>query len=256
MPVGRVNIPIKTNVYGSFRPQTLVFFRQYAIFVAKFLIFRFMKRLILLLLVFVSVVGNAQSVVRRLSPSTVSRNGVTDGSHLEFMGISIKGTLASFSAQMENKGFKYFDKEADSGEDVISFVGPVAGYQDCLINVGAISPEHSEVCSVGVEFPDDYQWTDISTRYYNLKRMLSSKYGEPAKCVERFQTSTQPKDDFTRMQYAYQGSCEFKSVYETKGGNIELRIVHIKGYNGKKGSCYVALVYIDRSVVKFADADQ
>ena len=141
-----------------------------------------MKRLILLLLVFTSLLGNGQSVVRRLSPATTSRDSVSDCPHMKFMGIPLDGTLASFSTQLQKKGFKQI-KLFDS-KQMNFFVGNFAGYADCLVYVMAVSPEDRRVVGGGVTFPPDEEWSGLSLQYETLKRRLTSKYGEPSVCIE------------------------------------------------------------------------
>ena len=201
-----------------------------------------MKRLILLLLVFVSLTGNAQSVGPRLSPSVEDRDSVPVPQHMKFMGIPIDGTLTSFTKELKKKGFKHV--EAFDSEQIKFFVGNFAGYDNCYIQVIAISPENSRVVAVAVSFPLDEQWSDLASKYNNLKRRLTSKYGEPATCVERFQASAQPDDDFMKMLYVKQDRCEYESNFVNEEGYIVLNIVHAN--KGGYDFSYVSLVYVDR----------
>ncbi len=200
-----------------------------------------MKRLIFLLLAFVSLTVSGQSVENRLSPSTVGCDSVPVQQHMKFMGIPIDGTLTSFTKELEKKGLKHI--ESLDSEEIKFCVGDFAGYDDCYIQVIAISPENSRVVAVGVTFPFSEQWSDLASKYNNLKRRLTSKYGEPATCVERFQASTQPDDDFMKMLYVKQDRCEYESNFVTEEGYIVLNIVHTNkgGYN----LSYVSLLYVD-----------
>ncbi len=202
-----------------------------------------MKRLILLLLVFVSLVGGAQSVVQRLSSNTTGRDSVPVPQHMKFMGIPIDGTLTSFTKELKKKGLKHI--ETFDREQIKFFVGNFAGYTDCLVYAIAASPEGSRVVGVVVTFAPDEKWSGLASQYETLKRRLTSKYGKPATCVERFQTYVQPNDDFMRMQYLKSDKCEYKCVFETEEGMIALEISHKDWDFGDFNN--VSLTYIDRA---------
>ena len=202
-----------------------------------------MKRLIFLLLAFVSLTVSGQSVENRLSPSTVGCDSVPVQQHMKFMGIPINGTLTSFTKELKKKGFKHI--EAFDREQIKFFVGNFAGYTDCLVYAIAASPEGSRVVGVVVTFAPDEQWSGLASQYETLKRRLTSKYGEPATCVERFQTYVQPHDDFMRMQYLKSDKCEYECVFETEEGMIALEISHRDWDFGDFNN--VTLTYIDRT---------
>lgn len=210
-----------------------------------------MKRLVLLLLVFVSLAASGQIIVEHQSSVITASDSVADGRHMKFMGIPIDGTLASFSTQLKEKGFRQI--ELFDYRQIKFFVGNFAGYNDCLVSVIAISPDNNRVVGVVITFPPEKTWSGLSSQYDILKRRLTSKYGEPATCVERFQTSVQPDDDFMRMHYVEMGQCEYESVFKLDEGVIALEISHKDGevcdFNN------VSLAYIDRANGEAMDQD-
>lgn len=156
-----------------------------------------------------------------------------------------------FSTQLKKKGFKQI-KLFDS-KQMNFFVGNFAGYADCLVYVMAVSPEDRRVVGVGVTFPPDEEWSGLSLQYETLKRRLTSKYGEPSVCIERFQTSPQPDNDFMRMHYVESGLCEYRCGFKMDEGIIGLEIAHKEG--GISDFNYVSLTYIDGANVEVMEQD-
>lgn len=186
-----------------------------------------MKRLVFLLLAFVSLTVSGQSVVRRLSPSTVARDSAAASQHIKFMGMPVDGTLASFSKEMAKKGFDYQGRNVFDGTHSDAYRGRFAGYEGCTVRLMS-APEINKVYSVVVAFPYQYQWPGLFSDYAELKKMLTQKYGEPRQCTETFHTSTQPVGDLEKMECVRQNECEYKCHFEAEGGTIVLEIFHAK----------------------------
>jgi hypothetical protein len=117
--------------------------------------------------------------------------------------------------------------------------GDFAGYKDCFIGVSTLE-QKDLVSRITVVFPDRDTWTSLSSNYYNLKELLTEKYGEPSEVVEKFDTSGEPTDDGSRMYAVKFDNCKYHTTYETEKGSIQLSIDHESVM-----SCYVRLSYFD-----------
>ena len=175
-----------------------------------------MKKLILILLIAVCTVCTAQT------------------KHMKFKGIPMAGTLDSFVQKLKQKGLNFIDKE-----DGISMLkGEFAATKGCTILVSRFA-ERDQVNMVVVIFPEDKTWNSLTNRYYNLKEMLSEKYGMPD-CEESFSGSV-PNDDFLRFHALLKDECHFLSEFTCENGTIQLSM--------KKSdvlSAVVFLRYIDK----------
>lgn len=143
----------------------------------------------------------------------------TEEQHLEFMGIPIDGTLNAFAQKLQAKGMKITDRE----NGAIFLSGNFAGYSDCFITILS-DPSGKTVWTVGVHLPSYDSWSSLSSCYFQLKDMLTQKYGTPYNCVEEFQSITQPNDDFTKMLYVKMDKCSYVSIFEISEGYIGLKI--------------------------------
>ena len=83
--------------------------------------------------------------------------------------------------------------------------------------------------------------SSIIQKYFNLKELLTEKYGEPAKSVEKWDTYSKPRDDGDRMHEVKFDNCKYYTIYETENGDIQLSIDHQSVY-----SCHVILSYFDK----------
>lgn len=180
-----------------------------------------MKIAILLITTLVSFSGYAQ---KNIDPSK----------HLSFKGVPIDGTLATYVTKMKKNGFTHkFTKDG-----VAILEGEFASYKKCIVAVSTMQ-QKDLVSKIGVIFPDRETWSSLSSNYYNLKNLLTEKYGKPAESTEEFQTST-PEDDGSKMIQVELGSCKFYTIYETEKGSIQLSIEH----DGMT-RCFVKLAYFD-----------
>ena len=71
--------------------------------------------------------------------------------------------------------------------------------------------------------------------------MLTQKYGEPTKSIEKFDTYSEPRDDNMRMYEVRMDRCVYVATWETEKGDIELVIDH-----ADYSSCFVKLSYWDK----------
>ena len=159
--------------------------------------------------------------------------------HLEFMGIPINGNIDKFVKQLEQKGFEYFT----TVDNVVALKGYFAGYADCSLYIQS-SKYNGTVYAVGVTFPERNTWNLLYSNYSSIKNMLTQKYGEPANCVEEFQSEIEPDDDQLKLLYAQSGKCKYSADFETELGVISLSIAHV--HTESYGDyCYVQLNYVD-----------
>lgn len=156
--------------------------------------------------------------------------------HLSFKGIPINGTLADYVSNMKKSGFTH--KGTKDGVAILE--GEFASYKSCIVGVSTLK-QKDLVSKIAVMFPDRETWSSLSSNYFNLKELLSEKYGSPSESVEEFQSTT-PDDDGSKMILAELGSCKYYTTYETEKGTIQLSIEH----DGGKTRCFVKLAYFDK----------
>lgn len=156
--------------------------------------------------------------------------------HLSFKGVPIDGTLNDYVSQMRQNGFTHLGTE--DGTAILN--GDFAGYKDCHVGVSTLK-QKDLVYKIGVLFPEKDTWSRLSTNYFDLKEMLTEKYGKPSDVVEKFDGYSQPKDDNSRMYEVQFDRCKYYSIWQTDKGEIELSIDH-----NSVTSCFVKLLYVDK----------
>ena len=156
--------------------------------------------------------------------------------HLTFKGVPIDGTLDEYVSKMKKSGFSHLGTE-----DVTAILnGDFAGYKNCHIGVSTLK-QKDLVHKIAVIFPDKETWSTLSGNYFDLKKMLTEKYGKPSDVVEKFDGYSQPKDDNSKMYEVKFDRCKYYSIWETENGEIQLSIEH-----NSVTSCFVRLGYFDR----------
>jgi hypothetical protein len=155
--------------------------------------------------------------------------------HLTFKGVPIDGTLNDYVSKMKQSGFTLIVTE--DGTAYLS--GDFAGYKGCTIGVSTMS-QKDLVHKIDVVFPDKETWSALSKNYFDLKQMLTEKYGDPSTIMEKFDREYQ-SDDNMKMLEVKLDRCKYHSTFETKNGKIELIIDHNKSNN-----CHVRLTYFDK----------
>lgn len=156
--------------------------------------------------------------------------------HLTFKGVPIDGTLNEFVSKMKQNGFTHLGTE--DGTAILN--GDFAGYKDCYVGVSTLK-QNDLVHKIAVIFPDNDTWSTLSGNYFDLKKMLTEKYGEPSDVVEKFDTYWQPRDDKSRMYQVGMDRCKYYSIWQTDKGEIQLSIDH-----NNVTSCFVKLAYFDK----------
>lgn len=156
--------------------------------------------------------------------------------HLTFKGVPIDGTLSEYVSKMKQNGFYYISTE----DGVAMLTGDFAAYKNCIVGVATLK-QKDLVSKITVLFPERDTWSSLSGNYFDLKEMLTQKYGEPSECVEKFDTYSKPRDDGDRMHAVKMDNCKYYTIYETDKGSIQLSIEHNSVF-----SCYVVLSYYDK----------
>ena len=154
--------------------------------------------------------------------------------HLPFKGVPIDGTLNEYVAKMKQSGFTMFHTE----NGVAMLKGDFASYKDCTVGVATLKGKDL-VSKITVIFPTQESWSLLSSNYFNLKEMLTEKYGQPFESVEKF-SSYEPKDDGSKMIQVHLDACKYVTTYETDKGSIQLSI------KGDISSAFVVLAYFDK----------
>lgn len=165
--------------------------------------------------------------------------------HLSFKGVPLDGTLEEYISKMKKSGFIHLGTE--DGTALLS--GEFAGYKDCIVGVSTLK-QKDLVHKIGVLFPSNDTWSTLSGNYFDLKEMLTEKYGKPSDVIEKFDEPaySQPRDDNDKMHSVKMDNCKYYSVWQTDKGNIELSIEHESVVR-----CFVRLAYYDKinsSIIK------
>jgi hypothetical protein len=101
--------------------------------------------------------------------------------HLSFKGVPIDGKLVDYVSKMKQSGFTHLQTE----DGTAYLNGDFAGYKDCYVGVSTLK-QKDLVYKIAVVFSEKDTWSVLSTNYFDLKQMLTEKYGEPSDVVEKF----------------------------------------------------------------------
>ena len=155
--------------------------------------------------------------------------------HLSFKGVPIDGTLNNYVQEMRQKGFTIINTEKGCATLRGDFAG-IKGCEICVYTLDAVDL----VSNIGVFFPSQITWTRLEGDYLTLKRDLTTKYGQPSECVERFDNN-RGKDDNDKLYCLKLDHCQYYTVWSTELGDIELSLQRDEYLN-----CYVFLKYYDK----------
>ena len=156
--------------------------------------------------------------------------------HMTFKQVPINGTLSDYVDKMQKSGFTLFGTE----NNIAILKGDFAGYKSCFIGVSTLE-QKDLVNKINVIFPECDTWSTLSSNYFNLKELLTEKYGPPSETREKFDTYSKPDDDGSKMYAVKFDNCKYSTTYETQNGSIHLTIDH-EGVS----SCFVRLSYFDK----------
>ena len=166
--------------------------------------------------------------------STIAFAQTKSSDHLSFKGVPIDGTLNEFVTKMKQSGFTMLGTE----DGVVMLKGDFASYKGCIIGVATIKGKDL-VSKITVIFPTHEAWSSLASNYFNLKELLTEKYGQPSESVEKF-SSYEPKDDGSKMTQVQLDACKYITTYENDKGKIQLSI------KGDISSAFVILAYFDK----------
>lgn len=136
--------------------------------------------------------------------------------HMKFKGVEIDGSLSEMVTKLKAKGFTYLGAE----DGIALLQGDFAGYRDCQIVVLSMK-ETGKVNAIAVAFPNREEWSSLEGDYDRLKSMLTEKYGEPMRVIEKFQSDYVPDNRFKWMNLM-SDQCTWMSEFEVLNGTIEL----------------------------------
>lgn len=156
--------------------------------------------------------------------------------HLAFKGVPIDGTLNEYVKKMEQSGFTTLGIK----DGVAMLKGDFASYIGCTIGVVTLK-EKDLVSKITVIFPAQKTWSFLASNYFNLKELLTEKYGQPSESVEKF-SSYEPEDDGSKMIKVNLDDCKYITTYETDKGSIQLSIQKGDAISG----AFVTLAYFDK----------
>lgn len=159
-----------------------------------------------------------------------------EAKHLSFKGVPINGTLNEYVSKMEKSGFTLVGTE----DGVAILEGEFAAFKGCTIAVVTLE-QNDLVSKISVIFPEGNTWSSFSEDYYNLKELLTEKYGKPSEVVEKFDTYSEPKDDGSRKNQLLLDRCKYYSTFELANGSIQLSIE-----KGDYSTGFVLLSYFDK----------
>lgn len=156
--------------------------------------------------------------------------------HLKFKGVPIDGTLNEYVSKMKQAGFQLVGTD----DGVALLEGEFAGYRGCLIAVSTLKSVNV-VNTIGVVFPAREDWSSLEGDYEHLKSMLTTKYGEPADVVEKFQGYGNPQKDQEKWIKLITDNYTWYTIFETENGDIQLSLE-----KGDYGEYFVLLKYFDK----------
>lgn len=139
--------------------------------------------------------------------------------HLKFKGVPIDGTLSEYVLKMKQAGFQLVGTD----DGVALLEGEFAGYRGCLIAVSTLNSVNV-VNAIGVVFPACEDWSSLEGNYEHLKSMLTTKYGEPADVVEKFQGYSTPRTNNDKFHELLMDRCTWYTIFETENGDIQLSL--------------------------------
>ncbi|SEJ56366.1 hypothetical protein SAMN05192553_105108 [Cyclobacterium xiamenense] len=171
-----------------------------------------------------------------LTMTSIAQNNNEKTEHMTFKGVPIDGTLNEYVSKMKQSGFILIETE----DGVAILQGDFAAYKDCIIGVATLKGKDL-VSKITVIFPEQETWSSLSSNYYNLKELLTEKYGEPSEIIEKFDTYSEPDDDGDRMNAVKMDNCKYYTTFELENGSIQISIDHQSVI-----SCFVRLSYFDK----------
>jgi len=158
------------------------------------------------------------------------------GDHLTFKGVPIDGTLDEYVLKMKKSGFMH----SGTQDGLAILKGDFASYKNCTVGVSTLKAKDL-VNKIIVMLPNVDNWSALASNYFNLKEMLTEKYGQPSDFTEKFDRYSEPRDDGSKMNEVLMDRCKYFSSWQTEKGTIELTIEKFDYANA-----FVKLAYFDK----------
>lgn len=136
--------------------------------------------------------------------------------HLTFKGIPIEGSMTEFCQRLKTKGFISIGQE----NNITLFSGDFTG-REATVGVTATN-DGKNVFGVVVLFDSSGEWNTLVNTYDYYKDLYTRKYGNPT--VSKEKNPALLNSNTALMAEVYQGTVEYSSVWEVKGGDIKLSI--------------------------------
>ncbi len=137
--------------------------------------------------------------------------------HLEFKGIPLDGTTATYVQKLTKSGFKHEGKV--DGDEVFS--GTFTG-KECTVFIES-TPVTNTVHTAYVVLKEQSDWATLKADYSLLKKGLTTKYGEPRECVEEINDYFKDGDGHEYLAFS-NGKAKWYADYRTSLGTISLYI--------------------------------
>jgi len=157
--------------------------------------------------------------------------------HLTFKAVPIDGTLDEFVSKMKSVGFEVVGINAK--EQIAILKGDFAGYKSCVVTVHTLK-QKDLVSKIAVTFPECETWSALASNYFNLKQLLTVKYGNPTRSIERWDSGYEPSSDNSKMHGVGFDRCKYATTFETDKGSIVVKIDH-----ESLSSHFVTMLYTD-----------
>lgn len=149
--------------------------------------------------------------------------------HLTFMGIPIEGKIESFCQKLKAKNFTQLEELPNA----ISFMGDFTGKQATVFVCA--TDDGKDVYMVLVFFEPSKEWRTLTSTYTYYKELYTRKYEKPSYVKEK--NPALSDSNISLMAEVDKGTVVYNSVWEIKGGDIQLSIE-------KSGGIYEGLVMI------------
>lgn len=163
-----------------------------------------------------------------------------------FMGVSVSGTLTSFSTQMKAKGF--VTSLSESSATLIVMKGTLNNESVKLLIVG--TPTTKLTKKIVVLYPEETSWYGLVEKYDEVVNRVTSKYGAPDQ-THRFFSDPYELGDGYEMTAVAVDKCFYMCVWEANetypNQTLAVRINSV----GK-----VALVYENNAMMEKSDQEQ
>lgn len=105
--------------------------------------------------------------------------------HLTFLGIPLTGSITSFAAQLEKKGFRTIEENAEG----YALKGMFAGQENSIVAVAG-SQKNQVAYAVIVAFPPQATWVETKRDFHYFSKLLKEKYGKPIENIQSFESKS------------------------------------------------------------------